>query len=80
MSTHIIQFYDKIRNLSLIFVFLCYQKNFVGSQKRVQISHGKQAICVRTIKVRLYLSLYFHSLYSRRLFHCLNKQERHRSD
>ena len=33
-------------------------KNFVGSQKQVRISHGKRAISVRAIEVRLYLLLY----------------------
>ena len=35
-------------------VFLSYRKNFLGSQKRVRISHGKRAIGVRAIEVRLY--------------------------
>ena len=51
MSTHIIQFHNKIRTFPLIFVFLSYRKNFVGTQKRVRISHGKQAIGVRAIEV-----------------------------
>ena len=54
MSTHNIQFYDKIRKFLLIFVFLCYRKNSVGTQKRVRISHDKRAIGVRAIEVRLY--------------------------
>ena len=45
MSTHNIQFHDKIS------VFLSYPKNFVGTQKQVQINHGKQAISVRAIEV-----------------------------
>ena len=28
--------------------------NFVGTQKRVRISHGERAIAVRAIEVRLY--------------------------
>ena len=54
MSIHNIQFHDKIRKFPLVFVFLSYQKNFVGTQKRVQISHGKRAIGVRAIEFRLY--------------------------
>ena len=55
-STHNIRFYDKIRKFPLIFVFLSYRKNFVGTQKRVRISHGKRAIGVRAIEVRLYFT------------------------
>ena len=33
---------------------MSYRKNFVGTQKRVRISHGKRAIGVRAIEVRLY--------------------------
>ena len=57
MSKHTIQFRDKIRIFSEIFVFLSYGKSFVGTQKRVRISHGKRAICVRAIEVRLYINL-----------------------
>ena len=53
MSTHNIQFHDKIRKFPLVFVFLRYRKNFVGTQKRVRINHGKRAIGVRAIDVRL---------------------------
>ena len=49
MSIHNIQFHDKIRK----FVYLSYWKNFLGTQKRVRISHGKRAIGVRAIEVRL---------------------------
>ena len=35
MSTHNIQFHDKIRKNPQIFVFLSYWKNFVGTEKRV---------------------------------------------
>ena len=38
-----------------VFVFLNYWKNFVGTEKRVWIIHGKQAICVRAIEVILCL-------------------------
>ena len=58
MSTHNIQFHDKIRKKYQIFVFLSYRKNFVGTQKRVRISHGKRAIGVRAFVVRLYVALF----------------------
>ena len=54
MSTHNIQFHDKIKKFPEIFVFLSYGKSFVGTQKQVRISHGKRAISVRAIEVRLY--------------------------
>ena len=53
MSTNNIQFHDKIRKLPVVFVFLSYRKNIVGTQKRVRINHGKRAIGVRAIEVRL---------------------------
>ena len=55
MSTHNIQFHDKIRKYPEIFVLMNYRKNFVGTQTRVQITHGKRAIGVRAIEARLYL-------------------------
>ena len=55
MSTLNIQFHDKMTKFPQIFVLLIYRKNFVGTQKRVRISHGKRAIGVRAIGVRLYL-------------------------
>ena len=58
MSTHNIQFHDKIRIFTLIFVFWTYRKNFIGTQKRVRMIHGKRAIGVRDIEVLLYLKLY----------------------
>ena len=54
MSTLNIQFHDKMTTFPKIFVLLIYRKNFVGTQKRVRISHGKRAIGVRAIGVRLY--------------------------
>ena len=48
MSTHNIQCHD------MYIVFLSYRKNFVGTQKRVRINHGKRAIGVGAIEVRLY--------------------------
>ena len=55
MSTHNIQFHNKIRKFPEIFGFWSFRENFVGTHKRVRISHGKQAIGVRTIEVRLYV-------------------------
>ena len=39
-------FHNKIRKIPKIslFAFLSYRKNFLGTQKRVRISPGKQAI------------------------------------
>ena len=34
ISTHNIQFHDKIRKFLKTFVFLSYQKNFLGTQKQ----------------------------------------------
>ena len=56
MSTHNIQFHE-IKKKSYFFLFCCYRKNFAGTQKRVRIHHGKRAIGVRAIEVRLYLGL-----------------------
>ena len=50
MSTHNIKFQDKIR-ISLNIYFLELSEEFVGTQKRVQISHGKQAISVQAVEV-----------------------------
>ena len=59
MITHNTQFHDKIRKFPYIFVFFSYRKNFVGTQKRVRISHhGKRAIGVQAIEVRLYYLSY----------------------
>ena len=57
MSTHNIRFHDKIRKIPYIFVFLSYWKDFVGTEKRVRIIHGKQAIRVRAIEVILYMDI-----------------------
>ena len=46
MSTHNIQFHDKIENFPKYLFFLNYQKNFIGTQKRVRISHSKRSIGV----------------------------------
>ena len=59
MSTHNIQFHDKIRKNPEIFVFLSYWKDFVGTEKRVRIIHGKRAIWVRAIEVILYMFYIF---------------------
>ena len=40
-STYIIQFHDKKENFPLMFVFLGCRKNFLGTQTRVRVSHGK---------------------------------------
>ena len=59
MSTHNIQLYKKRRKFPYFFfffvvvVFSSYRKNFVGTKQRVRISHGKRAIGVRAIEVRL---------------------------
>ena len=58
MSTHDIQFHDKIRKNPLKLVFLNYQKNFVGTQKRVRIIQGKRGIGVRVIEILLYSDRY----------------------
>ena len=52
MST---QNFIKVQDNFTIFFILSYRKNSVGSPfKRFEINHGKQAIVVRTIDVRLY--------------------------
>ena len=58
MSTHNIQFHDKRRKNPLIFVFLSYWKDFVGTEKSVRIIQGKRAIRVRAIEVILYLQYF----------------------
>ena len=73
MSTHNIQFYDKIRKFPSIFVFLSYRNNLVGTQKRVRISHGKRAIGVRAIEVRLYV-VGTHNEYPQHMFSSRNKK------
>ena len=35
---------------TLIFVILGYQENFLRTQKRIQISHGKQTIGIQVIE------------------------------
>ena len=58
MNTHNIQIHDKIRKKKYINIcFLSYWKNFVGTEKRVRIIHGKRAIRVRAIEVILYIHL-----------------------
>ena len=39
-----------------MFAFLSYWKNFVGTEKRVRIIHGKRTIRVRAIEVVLYMT------------------------
>ena len=71
MSTHNIQFHDKIRKNPLIFVFLSYWKSCVGTEKSVRIIHGKRAIRVRAIEVskvssfQLDLWVYVHIIFCR---------------
>ena len=59
MSTYDIHFHDKIieniPNYLLCFFFFSYQKNFLGTPKRVQMNHGKRAIIARVIEVLLYV-------------------------
>ena len=52
MRTHNIYVHDKIiaRKCSLKIVFLSYGKNFLGTEKRVRISHGKQAITFESLE------------------------------
>ena len=59
MSTHNIQFHDKLRTFPVILVFLSYGKNFVGTQKWVRISRSKWAIGVWAVAVRLYFFFLF---------------------
>ena len=56
MSTHNIQFHNKIRKkIPEYLFFLSYRKGFVGTEKRVRIIQGKRAIRVRAIEVILYV-------------------------
>ena len=57
MSTQNIRFHDQLKKNPERFVFMRYRKNFVGTQNRVRISHGKRAIGDRAIEVQLYLFL-----------------------
>ena len=57
MSTNNIYFHDKLGQfvkMSLIICFLEPSEEFLGTQKRVQIRHGKRATGVRVIDVLLY--------------------------
>ena len=60
MSTHNIQFHDKIgknpKNIPKYLFSLPVGRNskFLRDSKRVRISHGKRVIGVRVIKVLLY--------------------------
>ena len=55
MSTHNIQFHDKIRKKNLNISFLSYCRDFVGTEKIVRIIQGKLAIRVQATEVILYL-------------------------
>ena len=46
-------FFDLLYNF--IYVFWTYRKNFIGTQKRVRMIHGKRAIGVRVIEVLPYM-------------------------
>ena len=46
MSTLNIQFHDKKRKNPYIFASLSYWKDFIGTEKRVRIIHGKRVILV----------------------------------
>ena len=54
MSIHNITFHDKIRKKPLTVCFLELLEEFVETEKRVRIIHGKRAIRVRAIEVILY--------------------------
>ena len=62
-TQHTIPWQNKTK--SLIFVFLSYWKNFVGTEKRVWIIHGKRAIRVRAIG--LYCMFFCHYFKGRQL-------------
>ena len=55
MTTHNTQFHHRIRTIPKYLFSLAIGKKFVGTRKRVRISHGKRVIGVRAIEVRLYL-------------------------
>ena len=55
MNAYNIQFCDKIRKFLKYICYLELSKKIVGTQTRVRISHGKRAIGVRAIEVRLYI-------------------------
>ena len=62
MAIRMIFFFDFLHNNCMLSVLIriasmSYRKNFVGTQKRVPISHGKRAIGVRATEVRLYLHI-----------------------
>ena len=57
-TQHTIPWYNKKKNKkkkTLNIFFLSYWKDFVGTEKRVRIVHGKRAIRVRAIEVILYI-------------------------
>ena len=55
MSTHNIQFHDKIRKKILNICFPELLEGFVGTEKRVRNIQGKRAIEVRATEVLLYV-------------------------
>ena len=44
MSTHNIQFHDKVRKFRYIFVFLNNRKNFVGTQNEFELAIVKPSV------------------------------------
>ena len=57
-----------------------YRKDFVGTQKRVRISHGKRAIGVRAIEVRLYIDIFLTSPGKHSLWYSLEARRRGNSN
>ena len=57
MSIINIHAHDKTGENTKISLTICYQKNFLGAQKRVRISQGKRVIDVRAIEVQLHFIL-----------------------
>ena len=72
MSTHNIHFHKKPKIPLYIIVSLSYQKNFLGTQKRVRSNHGKRAIHFRGNEVLLYMYLANLYILFILLKHCMN--------
>ena len=53
-TQHTISRKNKFKKKSLYICFWSYRKNFLGTQKRNRISHGKGIIGVRVIEALLY--------------------------
>ena len=54
MSTHSIQFHDKIKRIPK-YLFFELSEEFLMTRKRVRISRGKPPIGFRAIEIRLYM-------------------------